>query len=320
MKLLFLYSQYLYLFIILIPISFIFFIKYKRLYKTINYYNIKINSLKTKFLLELIILFLFLSFLILIKSKLSFSKDNFENDRKDFDLSFCLDISNSMQADDIKPTRLNKSINLIKMILKKFENTKFNLVIFKGSSYILTPFTYDKINIYNNLNYLKDIKNISEGSDIVIGLNTALNSFLLNNSNKIIILISDGEQQNINNINLLNSFKNKNINLITIGIGTQKGVKININGNYLLDKNNNFIISKLNEDFLIKITNKFKGKYFNYKNDNDILEIINYINSFKDDNNKFILKNKIYDQYFIILSIFLFCLYLNKVKILKINI
>lgn len=194
-----------------------------------------------------------------------FQKINVKN--KGYDIVFALDISNSMNCEDLLPSRLEKAKKLMLNILEQNSESKFGIIIFAGEAYTLLPLTYDKnaveLNLKNITTELIDI----QGTDLGIALKEAAGLFNKNQKKgKIIVLISDGEDHEGNEDSGIDYIKDQNIHVISVGMGTQKGGTIpyfsqGVQMGNFTDENGETVISKLQKKSLQKIANKTNGNY-----------------------------------------------------------
>ena len=240
-----------------------------------------------------------------------------------------VDLSESMNADDIEPSRLEKVKFEMKKIINEFSTDRIGIIMFSGEAFVQCPMTYDK----NALNLFTETLNTglvpNTGTDFGPPLELSLSK--LNNENsqtnefssKIIILISDGEDFGDNTEESLNKIIESNYKLFTIGIGSEKGSKILLkNGNYKKDNKGKEVITKLNPVSLKETANKTGGKYFEITNNNNQTdELIDEINNITGD----VIESKIIDvtenKYFyflftaLILMIIDFSINLKTIKI-----
>ena len=188
------------------------------------------------------------------------------------DIMIAIDLSESMNANDIQPSRLEKIKFELKKIIDEFNSDRIGIIMFSNEAYIQCPLTYDK----NALNLFIETLNTglvpNSGTDFGPPLDLSLDKLLAdkiqeNDKSKIIILISDGEDFGENTYEIVDKIKESSIKLFTVGIGTAKGTRITLrNGLFKKDKDGKEVITKLNSTSLKKIANETKGKYFEISN------------------------------------------------------
>ena len=145
------------------------------------------------------------------------------------DIMILVDLSESMNADDIKPTRLEKVKFEMKKIIDQFSSDRIGIIMFSSEAYVQCPLTYDK----NALNLFIETLNTSlvpnSGTDFGPALELSLSKLEDETSNnkeinsKVIILISDGEDFGEDTESSLEQIKSSSIKLFSVGIGSTKG-------------------------------------------------------------------------------------------------
>ena len=258
---------------------------------------------------------------------------SFGNSKKEIkvigkDIMIAIDLSESMNANDIQPSRLEKIKFELKKIIDEFNSDRIGIIMFSNEAYIQCPLTYDK----NALNLFIETLNTglvpNSGTDFGPPLDLSLDKLLAdkiqeNDKSKIIILISDGEDFGENTYEIVDKIKESSIKLFTVGIGTAQGTRIILrNGLFKKDKDGKEVITKLNSTSLKKIANETKGKYFEISNQkNQINGMIYEIKEIKGDliDSKFmdVTKNKYF--YFLFVALILMSMdFLFNFKIIKI--
>ncbi len=174
------------------------------------------------------------------------------------DIFFLVDISNSMNAKDLQPSRLEKvKFELLKTI-QKFQNQRMGLIVFSKDAFVLSPLTSDVESLKFYISQLQTNIQPSFGTDIFNALQLAFNKLTLieenRNNAKIIVLITDGENHGDFNNELVQQIRNNNINLLIAGIGRRKGANI-ILSNKIPQH------TQLDRESLQKIAQKSQAKY-----------------------------------------------------------
>ena len=244
------------------------------------------------------------------------------------DIMIAIDLSESMNANDIKPSRLEKIKFELKKIIDEFNSDRIGIIMFSNEAYIQCPLTYDK----NALNLFIETLNTgllpNSGTDFGPPLDLSLDKLLVdkiqeNDKSKIIILISDGEDFGENTYEIVDKIKKSSIKLFTVGIGTAQGTRITLrNGVFKKDKDGKEVITKLNSTSLKKIANETKGKYFEISNQrNQINRMIYEIKKIKgnliDSRSIDVTKNKYF--YFLFIALMLMSMdFLFNFKIIRI--
>lgn len=229
--------------------------------------------------------------------------------RKGIDIMYALDVSKSMLATDIAPTRLDRAKQLIKKSLDKMRDNRVGLVVFAGNAYLQVPLTVD----YNALKmYLDNVHPDmipQQGTVLKEALELSEESFSRKEQKfKTIFVISDGEDHDEEAVAFAENIQKTGTIINTIGVGSANGtVLIDSKTNeQKLDNEGNPVISKLNETVLKEIAKATKGSYFLLNNINtgsdNIIGIVNGMEK-TDLGNEELTAYKSYFHYLILLAI-----------------
>lgn len=200
------------------------------------------------------------------------------------DIMICVDLSKSMDAFDIQPTRLEKVKNELKKLVAGFNSDRIGLIIFGSEAFMQCPLTYDQ----NALNLFIETMNTGlvpvGGTDFGPPLRMALDKLadeeeqVSETKSKVIILISDGEDFGKDTEDVVNDIESEDIRLFTLGVGTEKGGNIYAGNGVKKDREGNTVVTKLNSGSLRSIADKTGGQYFEInENRNDVSRLINTI-------------------------------------------
>lgn len=186
---------------------------------------------------------------------------------KGADIMICLDISNSMKAQDLSPNRLERAKLALQKMIDQLQGDKIGIVVFAGDAYTMLPLTVDynaaKIFVQSINTDLISVQGTNVGSALQKALESFENGSNITN-NKAVILITDGEDHDGNAIEIAKLLAEKNIPVHSIGIGSEQGAPIPIYENgrmigYKKDKEGNTVITKLNKEFLQEVSSITKG-------------------------------------------------------------
>jgi len=200
------------------------------------------------------------------------------------DIMVCVDLSKSMDAFDIQPTRLEKIKFEMKKIVDAFSSDRVGIIIFSSEAFMQCPLTYDQ----NALNLFIETMNTSlvpsSGTDFAPPIKMALKKLTeqegasSQQKSKVIVLISDGEDFGEETDQIAREVEDNNIKLFTLGVGTEKGSQIQTGRGYKTDQKGNTIVSKLNAGSLKSLASKTSGQYFEINDSrNDVNRLINTI-------------------------------------------
>lgn len=189
--------------------------------------------------------------------------------RKGTDIMIALDVSNSMLANDIQPSRLERAKQVISKIIDNSPDDKIGLVIFAGRAYLQMPLTIDHeaAKMYLAAATPDDVP--TQGTVISDALKMCFAAFNSNDKTfKSVLLISDGEDHDDEAIKVTKLLAKDGIMVNTIGIGSPEGSPIlnPATGQYLKDDKGQTVITKLNEKELSDIAKAGHGIYQLYTN------------------------------------------------------
>lgn len=217
--------------------------------------------------------------------------------RQGVEIMVCLDVSNSMLAEDVSPNRLEKSKQMLSKLTDGFTDDKVGLIVFAGDAFTQLPITSDYISAKMFLTSINPSMVSAQGTSIGAAINLAARSFTPNEtSDKTIVLITDGENHEDDAIGAASAAAEKGIRVNIVGIGLPKGGPIPLQGtnNYMKDKDGNVVITMLNEQMCQEIAAAGKGMYVRADNTNSALKALQKeIDKMK----KTDLDSKVYSEY-----------------------
>lgn len=217
--------------------------------------------------------------------------------RQGVEIMVCLDVSNSMLAEDVAPNRLDKSKQMLSRLTEGFTNDKVGLIVFAGDAFTQLPITSDYISAKMFLSSITPEMVSTQGTAIGKAINLAVRSFTPNEtSDKTIILITDGENHEDDAIGAAKNAAEKNIHVNIVGMGQAKGAPIPLGGgnNFMKDREGNVVISKLNEQMCQEIAAAGNGLYVRADNTNSALRALQ---SEIEKMNKSEQESKVYSEY-----------------------
>lgn len=211
-----------------------------------------------------------LTFLILALARPQFGTKITNDARRGIELVIALDISNSMLAEDVAPSRLDKSKLLVENIVDKFHNDKIGLVVFAGDAFVQLPITSDYVSAKMFMNSITPSLITSQGTDIARAIDVSRRSFTKDdNVGRAIMVITDGEDHEGGALEAAKAAKKEGINIFMIGVGSGKGAFVPDGaGGYIKDNTGQTVVSRLNEDMCKQIAMAGGGMYINLDNTN----------------------------------------------------
>ena len=198
--------------------------------------------------------------------------------RTGIDVMIALDVSNSMLADDIKPSRLERAKQIVSRLIDKLGNNRVGIVIFAGKAYLQMPISIDHsaAKMYLSSASPEDVG--TQGTVISDALKMCYSAFNPKEKKyRSIILITDGEDHDEDAIKVTKELAEAGVIVNTIGIGSPQGAMIadKQNGGFKKDENGNVVVSKLNEDELKQIAQNGNGIYQWFNNADEIVSNLN---------------------------------------------
>ncbi len=200
--------------------------------------------------------------------------------REGIDIVFAVDLSKSMLAEDVAPSRLEKSKQLVSQIINQLGNDRIGIVAYAGNAFPVLPITTDYAVAKMFLQSMNTNMVSSVGTSLDEAIKLSSTYFDKNNkTSKLLIMISDGEDHSEGAADAAEEANKLGIKIITIGVGTEKGGPIPIKQNGVVesfkrDQNNEVVITKLNQESLAEIAKATKGGYINGSNTKEVLDYI----------------------------------------------
>ena len=194
--------------------------------------------------------------------------------RKGVDVMFVLDVSKSMLAEDIKPSRLERAKQLLSLLIPKLENDRIGLVLFAGRAYMQMPLTTDHGAAKMYIQEASTSAVPTQGTVIAEALNMANTSFNSKEQKyKAIVLISDGEDHDPDAEKVAKELAKNGVMINTVGIGSPDGAPIidPVTKELKKDADGQTVISKLNEAELSHLSDITNGIYIRLDNMDDAL-------------------------------------------------
>lgn len=186
--------------------------------------------------------------------------------REGVDIVFALDVSKSMLAEDVAPSRLEKSKQLVSQIINSLGSDRIGIIGYAGSAYPVLPITTDYSVAKMFLQNMNTDMVSSQGTAISDAITLAGTFYDNPQTSKLLILLSDGEDHGEGSEEAAAEAQKKGIKIITIGLGTEKGgpIPLKVNGrieSYKKDNTGETVITKLYPDALKTIAERTKGGY-----------------------------------------------------------
>ena len=228
-------------------------------------------TIKFSLLLSAITILIFMIARPQVGSKISHEK------REGIEVLIALDISNSMLAQDVIPSRLEKSKLLIEDLVDHFTNDKVGLVVFAGDAFVQLPITNDYVSAKMFLQNINPSLITTQGTDLARAISLSQSCFTQREHiGRAIIVITDGEDHEGGALEAAREAYKKGISVFILGVGTSKGAPIpDGNGGYLKDNSGQIVLSALNEQMCQQVAKAGNGVYIHVDNTSDAQEKLN---------------------------------------------
>lgn len=191
-----------------------------------------------------------------------------ERQTKGAEIMICLDVSNSMLAQDYTPCRLDRAKLAISSLVDKLHEDRIGLIIFAGSSFVQLPVTTDYVSAKMFLSSIDAGSVPVQGTAIGDAIHTAMKSFSAQSEkSRVIILISDGENHEDDAVAAARDAAQAGIRIYTVGVGSSAGQPIPVDGELLRDKDGNIVVSRLDEKTLRQVADAGGGAYIQAGNE-----------------------------------------------------
>jgi tetratricopeptide (TPR) repeat protein len=226
------------------------------------------------FLRKFLLLCAAMALLVLAIANLRLARGSEKVNRNGIDVMIAIDVSKSMLAQDVQPTRLDRAKQVLGRLIDKLNNDRVGIVIFAGKSYLQMPLTADHSAAKMYLSAASTEAVPTQGTVIGDALKMCYASF--NNKEKkykAVVLISDGEDHDENAVETAEQMASDGVVINTIGIGSLGGAPIpdQATGQMKTDAEGNTIVSRLNEVALSEIARKGNGTYQLYTNTESVV-------------------------------------------------
>lgn len=203
-------------------------------------------------------------------------------ERQGREIVLVVDVSNSMLAEDVEPSRMARTRYAITQLVENMREDGVGIVAFADESEVLLPVTGDYKMALAKVKQLSPELIAAQGTDVGEAIETAMLSFSSsthNSKSRVMILITDGEDHDEMALQAAERAKQMGISICCIGIGTPEGKPLKIDGRLIEDEEGKMVLTKLNEQLLQQIAEITGGIYTRSRNEefglNAIIERLN---------------------------------------------
>ena len=213
-----------------------------------------------------------LALLVVMLARPQFGTKISNEQRTGIETIIAMDISNSMLAEDITPSRLDRSKMMVENLVDHFTNDKIGLLVFAGDAFVQLPITSDYVSAKMFLSSIDPSMMATQGTDIARAIDMATHSFTQEEGiGKAIIVITDGENHEGGALEAAEAAKKAGMRVYVLGVGSTQGAPIPIpgTGDYMKDNTGNTVMSALNEDMCRQVAQAGGGAYIHVENNSD---------------------------------------------------
>ena len=188
----------------------------------------------------------------------------------------CMDISNSMLAEDVAPSRLDRAKMMVENLVDHFSNDKIGLIVFAGDAFVQLPITSDYVSAKMFLSSISPSMIANQGTDIAAAINMATHSFTQQEGvGRAIIVITDGEDHEGGAQEAATAAKDKGMRTYVLGVGSPNGAPIPTgDGDYLKDNSGQTVMTGLNETMCRQLADAGDGAYIHVENNSNAQELL----------------------------------------------
>lgn len=191
-----------------------------------------------------------------------------EHEARGAEIMICLDVSNSMLAEDYSPNRLERAKLAISRIVDRLQDDRIGLIVFAGSSFVQLPITTDYVSAKMFLNTIDTQSVPIQGTAMGDAIFTALRSFSAQSEkSRAMILITDGENHEDDAVDAARQAAEMGVKVYTIGVGSAQGQPIPMDGDLLKDREGNIVVTRLDESTLQQVAQAGGGAYVHAGNE-----------------------------------------------------
>ena len=210
-----------------------------------------------------------LALLVVMLARPQFGTKISNEQRTGIETIIAMDISNSMLAEDVTPSRLDRSKMMVENLVDHFTNDKIGLLVFAGDAFVQLPITSDYVSAKMFLSSIDPSMMATQGTDIARAIDMATHSFTQEEGiGKAIIVITDGEDHEGGALEAAKAAKDAGMRVYVLGVGSTQGSPIPVpgTGDYMKDNTGNTVMSALNEDMCRQVAQAGGGAYIHVEN------------------------------------------------------
>lgn len=242
----------------------------------------QLNTTARTIIIKLFLRSLALTLLIISLLGPSFGEAERAISAKGKDIFILVDLSKSMDASDVNPSRLEKVKFEINHFIQNQKANKIGIIVFSNDAFVQVPLTYDIAALDLFVQSLQTDLLPTSGTNICSATELAFNKLMSGTDptsrSKMMLIFTDGENKDDCSNMLYGNLRRFGVRTYVVGVGTKSGISIRSNGKPLQDNNGKIVISKLDESFLQAFSANTRGNYYELSNTrNDVNGMISDI-------------------------------------------
>lgn len=210
------------------------------------------------------LLLLALASLIIASARPQFGTKIDTTERNGIEAIIAIDVSNSMLANDVRPSRLDKAKMLVSNMVDEMKDDKIGLIVYAGQAFVQLPITNDYVSAKMFLDGIDPSMISVQGTDIATAIDLSMKSFTQKKDiSRAIFLITDGEDNEGGAVEAAKEAAKRGIRVYVLGVGSPDGAHIPIPGTaqYFIDDAGNPVVSRLSEEMCRQIAHAGNGAY-----------------------------------------------------------
>ena len=267
--------QYLYLLVLVVLLALIRLVTYRNQRKRLRKFGdpqllkeLMPNVSKVRPALKFWLLEAVLALLVVMLARPQMGTRISHEKRTGIETIIAIDISNSMRAKDVEPSRLERSKMMVENLVDNFTNDKIGLIVFAGDAFVQLPITSDYVSAKMFLSSIDPSMIQVQGTDIARAIQMATHSFTQEEKiGKAIIIITDGEDHEGGAVEAAKEAMKNGMRVYVLGVGSTKGSPIpDGQGDYMKDNTGQTVMSALNEQMCREVAQAGGGAYIHVEN------------------------------------------------------
>ena len=209
-----------------------------------------------------------LGLLVIAAARPQWGASEIEVEQEGIDLVVALDISRSMQAEDVRPSRLDRAKLEIAELVESLDGDRVGLVFFAGAAFPQCPLTVDYAAARLFLNQADPSMIGAQGTDLSSALFTALELFDDEGGrSRVVLVVTDGEDFGDDLDPALDALREQQVTLYAVGMGTTEGAPIPAvddagrRQGFVRDRDGEVVMTRLQEAELLRLVSSTEGAY-----------------------------------------------------------